>query len=199
MKKTIILIIISFTFYNNANSQITKDNWMVGGNASFLFNNANAGTYDTKTTTINLAPNIGYFFIDKFAGGLRLSFYNNHIKFGPPNNNFTTFRNYSIGPFVRYYFLPVDNPCNILTEISYQFGNEKTETTNSTSNTSTNIISFSAGPVIYFNSSVGIEFLLNYSSTGNSGYDTGNRSYKGRGDSFGVNIGLQIHLEKEKY
>ncbi|MGN6614669.1 MAG: hypothetical protein ACTHKC_06475 [Candidatus Nitrosocosmicus sp.] len=191
MKKTILLILISFTFYHG-NSQITKDNWLVGGNGSFLFNNTNTGTNDAKTTTINIAPDIGYFFIDKFAGGLRLSFYNNHIKFiGTTNNNFTTFSNYNIGPFVRYYFLPVDNPYNILTEISYQFGNEKIETTNSTGNTSTNIISFSAGPVNYFNSSVGIEFLLNYSSTGT----TGN---KGRANSIGLSIGLQIHLEKDE-
>lgn len=192
MKKIILLILIASAFYNHADSQITKGNWLVGGKGNFLFNNSNTGTNDAKTTTINLAPDIGYFFIDKFAGGIRLSFYNNHIKFiGTTNNNFTTFRNYSIGPFVRYYFLPVDNPYNILTEISYQFGNEKIETTNSTGNTSTNIISFSAGPVIYFNSSVGIEFLLDYSSTGTSGN-------KGRANSIGVGIGLQIHLEKDK-
>lgn len=128
--------------------------------------------------------------MDKFAGGARLSFYRNHIKYGP-SNNFSTFKNYSIGPFVRYYFLDVDRQYNILMEGSYQFGNNKVETNNSTSNNSTNTISFSTGPVIYFNSSAGIEFLLNYSSTGTSGF-------KGRGNSFGVSIGLQIHLEKDK-
>ena len=191
MKQFNLLILISFLFLNKSYSQITKDNWMVGGNASFLFNSSNAETNNTKTTTINLAPNIGYFFIDKFSGGLRLSFYNNHIKFGPPNNNFTTFTTYSIGPFVRYYFLPVDNPYNILSEISYQFGNEKIKTNNPpTSNYNSNIFTFSVGPVIYFNSSVGVEFLINYSNSGNN--------VNSRGNSLGIGIGLQVHLEKDK-
>jgi len=190
MKKTILLILISFIFYNNANSQITKNNWMVGGNGSFVFSKASSGGSNSKTVNLSLAPDIGYFFVDKFAGGVRLTFNRVHIKYRP-SNNFSTFKNYSIGPFVRYYLLDVDRQSNILIEGSYQFGNDKVETTNSTSNNSTNIISFSAGPVIYFNGSVGIEFLLNYSSTGTKGY-------KGRGDSFGVSIGLQIHLEKDK-
>jgi hypothetical protein len=190
MKKTILLFLIASTFYDHANCQITKGNWLVGGNASFAFSNAGPRDNSSKTTDLRLVPNIGYFFMNKFAGGVQLSFNREHIKYGA-SNNFSTFKNYSMGPFVRYYFLDVDGQYNILMEGSYQFGNDKVETTNSTSNNSTNIISFSAGPVIYFNSSIGIEFLLNYSSTGTSGYN-------GRGNSFGIGIGLQIHLEKDK-
>ena len=190
MKKTILLILIASTFYKHANCQITEGNWMVRGNASFVFSKA-SGDNNTKTANLSLAPNIGYFFMDKFAGGVRLTYNRDHIKYWQINTNFSTFENYSIGPFVRYYFLDVDKQYNILMEGSYQFGNDKVETTNYTSNNSTTIISFSAGPVIYFNSSVGIEFLLNYSSTGTIGY-------KGRGNSFGAGIGLQIHLEKDK-
>lgn len=192
MKKTILLFLITSIFYNHADSQITKGNWLVGGNASFSFSNSNVETNDVKTTTISVNPDIGYFFIDKFAGGLRLSFYNNHIKSGPPYNNFFTFANYSIGPFVRYYFLPVDNPYNIITEGSYQFGGDKTTSNNPSGNyNSNNSFTFSAGPVIYFNTSVGIEFLLSYKSFGNSGSNT-------RGSLFGAEIGLQIHLQKDK-
>jgi hypothetical protein len=190
MKKSILLILVTFLFFNKSNGQITRGNWMVGGNGSFVFSKASSGGSDSKTANLSLAPDIGYFFIDKFAGGVRLSFNRDHIKYGP-SDNFSTFKNYSIGPFVRYYLLNVDRQDNILIEGSYQFGDDKVKTNNSTSNSSTNIISFPAGPVIYFNSSVGIEFLLNYSSTGTTGF-------KGRGDSFGVSIGLQIHLEKNK-
>lgn len=191
MKKITILVVTVLLFCTKSNSQITKGNWMVGGNASFFFTNSNTGITDTKTTTINLAPNSGYFFIDKFAGGIRLSFYKNHIKFGQPNNNFNTFTTYRLGPFVRYYFLPVDKQYNIITEISYQLGNEKVEISNSSTTNNSNNFSFSAGPVIYFNSSVGIEFLLNYSSSGNN--ITSNRA-----TSFGIGIGLQVHLQKDK-
>ena len=192
MKKGTKLLSIILLFSIAAKSQITKGNWMIGGNANFSFSSINTETGITKTTTINLAPNIGYFFVDKFAGGIRLSVYKNHIKFGQPNNNSTTFSNYRIGPFVRYYFLPADKQYNILTEINYQFGNEKVETnTSSGTNIKSNVFSFSAGPVIYFNSSVGIEFLLNYSSSGNN-------INSSRGSSLGIGIGLQIHLENDK-
>ncbi len=192
MKKSVLLLIAACHTFNIVKSQITKGNWMIGGNANFSFTTFNTGTTDTKTTTINLAPNIGYFFVDKFAGGIRLSVYKSHIKFGPPNNNFTTFSNYRIGPFVRYYFLQVDKHYNILTEVSYLFGNEKVETNNSSpTNSNSNSFLFSAGPVIYFNNSVGIEFLLNYSSSGNN-------VNSNRGSSLGIGIGLQIHLEKDK-
>lgn len=191
MKKSILLIFVSLLILNKSYSQITRDNWMVGGDANFSFNNSNTGATETKTTTINVAPNIGYFFADKFAGGIRLSIYKNNIKFGPPDDNYTTFSYYNIGPFVRYYLLNVENRGNIVTEVSYQFGKEKSETSYSLSSYNSNKFSLSAGPVIYFNTSVGIEFLLNYSSLGN------NVNSK-RANSFGIGIGLQVHLQKEK-
>lgn len=192
MKKIILLLSISSFLQSEAKSQITKGNWMVGGNASFVFNNAYSGSTNTRTTTLNLAPDIGYFFIDKLAGGIKASFYNNHIQFGAPNDNYSTFTIYSIGPSVRYYLLPEDNMYNILGEISYLFSNQKIRTNiPPVSNTNLNNFSISAGPVIYFNSSVGLEFLLNYVSGGNS------FSSK-RSNSFGAGIGLQIHLERDK-
>jgi|SRR6185437_3497305 len=124
MKKAILLILVTLLFLNKSNGQITKDNWMVGGNASFAFSNAGPRDNGSKTTDLSLAPNIGYFFMDKFAGGIRLSFNRNHIKYGL-SNNFSTFKNYSIGSFVRYYFLNVDRQYNILMEGSYQFGKGK--------------------------------------------------------------------------
>jgi hypothetical protein len=192
MKKSFLLTLATYLFSINSNGQITKGNWIVGGNANFLYANSKTETSDTKTTTIGLTPNIGYFFVDKLAGGIRLSSYNNKVKFGPPNNNFTKFSNYSIGPFIRYYFLQVDKQYNIITEITYQFGKEKVETNNSSGvDISKNNFTFSAGPVIYFNSSVGIEFLLNYTSSGNN-------TNNSRSNSIGAGIGLQIHLQKEK-
>lgn len=191
MKKSTLIILVTFLLVNKSHGQITRDNWMVGGNASFIFTNSNIGSNVSKSTNLTLAPNIGYFFIDKFAGGVRLSFNRDHIKFGPTNNSFSTFTTYAVGPFIRYYFLDVDKQYNILLEGSYQFGNEKIETTNSKNNTSTSILSFSAGPVIYFNSSVGIEFLVNYSSTGINGDF-------GRSNLFGAGIGFQVHLQKDK-
>lgn len=177
MKKATLLIVVSYFVLNKSRSQITKDYWMVGGNANFSFNSASAGSTVTKTTTVNLTPNIGYFFIDKFAGGIRFSFYNNDIKFGSPNSNSTRFTTYGIGPYIRYYFLSVDKPYNILSEISYQFDKEKIETnSSSSSNNNSNSFSLSFGSVIYFNTSVGLEFLLNYTSSGNNANSNSNNA-----------------------
>ncbi len=82
MKKSILLFFIAFIFYNNADSQITKGNWLVGGNASFLFTNSNTGGINSKVNKIDIAPDIGYFFIDKFAAGVRLSYNRHYTKFG---------------------------------------------------------------------------------------------------------------------
>ena len=189
--KKVFFSLIAVCFLFTAKAQLTKSNWLVGGTGSFSFMSPNTVNGNTKTTIVNLAPNIGYFFIDKFASGIRLTFYDDHINYGQPNNNSITFSNYSIGPFIRYYFLPVDKQYNIITEGNYQFGNEKVQTSNSLTTSNSNSFSFAAGPVIYFNSSVGIEFLLNYTSSGN------NINSK-RGNSFKIGIGLQVHLEKDK-
>ena len=195
MKKFVLLILTASIYFNSAKSQITKGNWMIGGNASFSFSNNDNESYNTKLNEINLLPNAGYFFVDKFAVGLRLGYYRGETKvksnIGLPTNNFYKYSTYSIGPYIRYYFLKSEKPYNILIEGSYQYGRSKNET-NPASNSisSTNIFSFSAGPVLYFNSSVGLEFLLNYSTIASS---SNNKSYK-----LGIGIGLQIHLEKEK-
>jgi len=187
----IMLFLITFIFFNNAKSQLTKGNWMLGGNANFSYASANADNNSSKTSTINLTPDIGYFIIDKLSGGIRSGFYKNIIKYGQPNYNSSKFSYYTVGPFVRYYLLSVEKLYNILTEVSYEFGAEKVEINGSgNQSTPSNKFSFTVGPVIYFNSSVGIEFLLNYTSLGNNGS-------KSRANSFGAGIGLQIHLQKD--
>lgn len=196
MKKSIQLLNILLLFSIVAKSQITKGNWMIGGNASFSFSGSDYGTYNTRVNGISLSPNVGYFFIDKLAGGLRLGYYRNNSKFknvpGLPSVNFNKTTVYTFGPYIRYYFLPEEKSYNILVEGSYQFGTTKTETeVSSNPAISTNNFSIAAGPVIYFNSSVGIEFLLNYSTTNTNNSIT--KSYK-----LGIGIGLQIHLQKDK-
>lgn len=195
MKKSLLLLTVACISFNIVKSQITKGNWMIGGNANFSFSNNDNESYNTKLNEINLLPNAGYFFVDKFAVGLRLGYYRGETKvksnIGLPTNNFYKYSTYSIGPYIRYYFLTSEKPYNILIEGNYQYGRSKNET-NLASNpsSSTNKFSFSAGPVLYFNSSIGLEFLLNYSAIASSSND---KSYK-----LGIGIGLQIHLEKDK-
>ncbi len=184
MKKTILLILIASAFFNHANCQITKGNWMVGGNVSFSnLQNSSTASAQFKQTNYEINPLIGYFLEDRFAIGLSPSF--THSIVNPGNTNTVL----SIGPFVRYYFLNTENIFNLFAESSYTYGsiNGKGQGKGQHLNT----FSFSGGPVIYFNSSVGLEFIVAYSSTKVVGFSGNNSKLK-------LGIGFQIHLERDK-
>lgn len=181
--KTFKIIIASVLLFSvTTNAQITKGNWMVGGNASYSSSNAvdANGNKFGKSMTIQIAPNLGYFFIDKLVGGAQLNF--NYGK--PSGGNSST--SYGISPFLRYYFLKPEKRVNILAEASFGYGITKPQ--NDKSNFGRGYV-FKAGPVIYFNSSVGLELTANYNS---SYLQQTNNNY----NNFTIGFGLQIHLEK---
>lgn len=99
----------------------------------------------------------------------------------------TNVQRYWIGPFGRYYFLQPNKQVNILADISYQYG-----FFGGISEGKLNTFSAMVGPVVYFNSSVGIEFLLGYSSSLEDVEGFQKETRKG----FQIGIGFQIHLEK---
>jgi hypothetical protein len=73
-----------------------------------------------------------------------------------------------IAPFARYYFLPAAQKVNIFADASYGFGSTGTEDKASLSG-----FAFAAGPAIFL---------------------TPNTALDDRRNSFGVNIGFQVHL-----
>ena len=196
MKKS-ILILTSIFIFCNTYSQVTKYNWLLGGDGAFSYTNNNSNINASfKTTNFYLAPNIGYFIWDKVCGGLKFSINTFKIKY-PPNqsNGFVSYSTltqfYGIGPFARYYFLDNGKVANIFLETSYQYNLRKDVLPNSTTHQPANIFAFNAGPVIYLNSSVGIELTIGYSSLK---YDNAT----GRNNSILANIGLQFYLEKNE-
>jgi hypothetical protein len=195
MKKSILLTIAVTVIFFDAQSQITKGNWMVGGNASYTHTNNDISTLAKyKNTTFSVAPNIGYFVWDKFCTGVKLSisFWKNDY---PANSGGTisySTKNqfYNLGPFVRYYFLQTDKRANLFVEGIYQHQLRKDISPSANSKQAANIYAINAGPVFYFNSSVGIELTIGYSSLKYNGTS-------GSNGTFQTNIGLQIHLEKD--
>ena len=188
MKTLTLFFFIVFTTLT-ANAQITKGNWMVGGSAYFgsvkSESSGNGFNSDSKASGLGIAPNLGYFIKDKFVIGVSPTF--NFSNPGGPNNNGTSF---GIGPFIRYYFLKPENKVNLLAQARYGFSKAKSQ---SSSGSNTNGYDFKAGPVIYFNSSVGLEFTLDYSYSRNKSNNSDNVSiYK----NINLGIGFQIHLEK---
>jgi hypothetical protein len=182
MKKTILLFLIFFTFYNNANSQITKGNWMIGGAASFKSSVYGHGAASSKQTIVQLSGDVGYFVIDKFAAGLKPGYSRTET-----NNPHIVVNTYEIGPFLRYYFLPEDAPVNIFPQLSYQYGWMKT---NQGVKQNSNDFSGILGCAVFFNTSVALEFTLGYSH-----YLYNNNT--GKVNNVIAGIGFHFHLEKE--
>jgi hypothetical protein len=199
--KKLLLFILSPFILKLSSAQITKHNWLVGGTGLFSSTTfySRAGGIGERQTQINISPNIGYFLADKFAAGLRLGYSNNRYKqLNTPNYNLSKYITYSVGPFLRYYFLPTDKQFNLLVDGSYQYGNERGGGVVSTGSDPVDFdltkyqkhtFSFAAGPIIYFNSSVGLEFLAAYTTSKYA-------NITGRNNTFQFGIGLQVHLEK---
>lgn len=187
--KKIYLLALSILFINcTANCQITKGNWLAGGNATFTHDKATFSTAgnpgDIIGTNIDISPRFGYFVTDRFAIGL----YGNYSWASSKSNNIkSSYSNYGIGPFIRYYFLSSENRINLLAEANGSYN----EQANSSITAKSSFISYSAlaGPVIFLNPSVGLEFLLGY-----KGYKETNA--EGNGVKF--SIGIQYHLERDK-
>ncbi|MFG6685084.1 hypothetical protein ACGK9U_00770 [Mariniflexile sp. HNIBRBA6329] len=180
MKTLTLFFLIVFTTVLTVNAQITEGNWMVGGDASF-YNSKIKGENEESlgsSNGIRLYPNIGYFFIDQFAGGLNANF-----NYGKPSGGLSNV-GFGLGPFVRYYFLNPEKRINVFADANYNYYYSKTKGF-PVSNGSN--YRFKAGPVIYFNSSVGLELTLDYSSTKFDTYTS---------NDFRFALGLQIHLEK---
>lgn len=193
MKFGLICISI-FTFSLSTTAQLTKDNWLVGGAGNFL---SSKNTYVSSTLSsttdviyLNISSDIGYFIMDKLAAGLKVSYskIKENVRISGLNNNSNRFE---FGPFARYYFLNADKQYNIITDVSYQYGLYWFTPTKGDIHT----FSASGGPVIFFNSSVGLEFLLGY-------YDRKeiirgeNSDIINQKKGFQMSIGFQIHLEK---
>lgn len=185
MKTIKILISLTLFLTTPSYSQINKGNWMVGGNASFN-NNSNSlnDGPNVKSSTFLVNPNIGYFLFDKFTTGIKTGLIIYLRKDSPSETG------YNFGPYLRYYFLKQDKVLNLFLEGNYNYGRY-----NTTNSAVTNSYGFTAGPVIFLNSSVAIELGLNYSKLV-SKQDIG-FIQKNEQSNFSVLIGLQIHLEKQ--
>ena len=76
--KTIKLIFTLTLFsFLTSNAQITKGNWMVGGNGSYSNKESYTNNFNSsklKTSEIDLKANIGYLFVDNLQAGIILNY-----------------------------------------------------------------------------------------------------------------------------
>jgi hypothetical protein len=176
-------------------AQLAKSTFLLGGTTSYL-----SGSYTTasglqkhKTSTLLLSPEAGYFILPKLVAGLRLQFSDDRDKTvenngygGLPSDRTTSL---NIAPFVRYYLLNQNNKLiNCFVEGSYGFG--KIKIYNPLIENSTHIFYIVAGPEIYFNSTVGIEFTIGY-------YKSYTTDFNVTTIGLQASIGFQIHLGRD--
>jgi len=175
--KHIIIVVFMLLDLNSLQAQITKRNWLVGGEGNFSTSKSkfSNGNESDRASQFVISPNIGYFFADKFAGGLKGIIGFTKLEGESINTGF------NIGPFLRYYFLDIENRTNLFSEVSYAHGDSGT-------GLSSNSYSIKAGPSIFLNSSVAVEIALAYNYAKNSSGTSNNQIIAG--------VGLQIHLEK---
>jgi hypothetical protein len=195
MKTTLIALLFTITL-TSAHAQLTKKNWLVGGDGSFYSYNENYNApttnFTAKYTNISIVASVGYFLVDKVTLGLRPTF--SSFKGEVTNGGKTNSYQLAVGPFARYYFLQADRPFNLLADISYQFGinkylgalHEKGKF---------NAFSLMAGPEIFFNTTAGIEVLLGYTQRITS-IENSPGEFNSNKKGFQVSIGFQLHLEK---
>ena len=181
-------LVIFSIFSLSSFSQISKDWWLLGGDASFSYSQSR----EFKIYNLQLSPAAGYFLANNLAGGLRL------------NNGFETFHYssggkerqtvISVAPFLRYYFLPVEKKVNLFADAAYGFvwGTERNFSTPQPYNYRYSTVSFMAGPAIFLNHHTALEVTLSYVHSTRGAIDTTATN------TLQLGIGFQIHIGKSK-
>lgn len=182
LKKLFLMTLLGLAWSSFA--QIEKGYWMVGGSGSYRsteYVNDNP-TLSSDYTILRLAPNIGYFFADKLAGGLNGTFYYNPIGGGAYNIG------YGIGPFARYYFRANQKLINVFVQANYLYYVDNNYSAGGRAQFNSNSYGLKAGPVIYFNDGVALELAFEYVRN--------NINNTVKATDLGITIGFQIHLKK---
>lgn len=175
--KLFICSILLLLFSNNISfSQINKGDWLIGGIINLTSQTTRNEEFSSTSTIFNSKADVGYFLIDQLAFGIKPGFYL-YKDYSQLNIKY-----FDLGIFSRYYFLKSNSLYNIIIQPEYfrSFGD---------GGATKNTYSLLAGPVIYFNERIGLEFNIGYSI----------QNVKGNIAKFYTlqsGIGLQIHLTK---
>jgi len=197
MKNILVLVILVIMSGPDSFAQLAKGTFLVSGSAGFTSGNYNSVLDAKKHNTSNLllSPAGGYFILSKLVAGFRLQYSDNQNKAidisgsGTSSNSHTS--NLNIGPFARYYLLNQSNKlANVFIEGSYGFGTLKVK--NPSQEYSSHIFSILAGPEIYFNSNIGLEFTIGYYKSNNSDFNVTTTGIQ-------AGLGFQIHLGRDNY
>jgi Outer membrane protein beta-barrel domain len=186
MKKAIILLTFSI-FAMTAMAQVTpilhiqRGNFVIGSRVGFsaakssIEVNSDAGSIKGdggSSFQFNLAPGIGYFFVDNLVLGIGMDWLKTESKTGvdvsgagaPPQK--ASNNNVLFGPFLRY-FIPAGDDTALFLGTSLGFGNSNNEFTGSDNvtqsiNTSLFVLGVGPGITIFNKNGFALEALVKY-------------------------------------
>ena len=177
MKKMILLLLVIIVS-NQVTAQIKKGQWLVGGNVNWTTSFNSYG----DSTVIKIMPDVGYFFLDKLAGGLKI----NHTIVITSHDSSNSQSYFGFSPFLRYYILPAANTINVFAEVAYGWGGFNYNDFDVISHQ----WSVSVGAAFFLNRHVALEAAFNYSNT------TEKFKINGNPKTLGLNFGFQVYLGK---
>lgn len=171
MKKVSSVLIALFLFSGWLSAQISKDDWMAGGNLRINTAKNNA--------QFEFSPSLGYFLLDGLAMGARLSY--QMEKLGSNSVSGLGF-----GPFARYYF--GSEKFFPFFEGAFDLSNRKYKTGTVTTTEQAFSVFGGGGLAIFLNENVALEGMLGYR----------NSRVKNQTGSGGLNlrIGFQVYLNR---
>jgi hypothetical protein len=179
MKKVLFSLAIVTIASLTANAQTDQGTWLLGGSASF--SSTSVSGESGSATSISIAPNIGYFFADNFAAGATVAFGSQSFTGEPSSSAF------AIGPFARYYFLPIGANAKLFGDAGIAFGS--TSAGGGAPSESATQWHIKAGPAFFLNEHTALEATVGYGSS-----SSGSGDAKETDNTFQIAVGFQIHF-----
>jgi hypothetical protein len=182
----LLLTLGLFAVAANAQTQIEKGKFIIGGNGSLGFTSFGeqevaGNTVDNSGSSVfNFGVNAGYFFINNLAAGLLLDFSSTSPDEGDDESLL------GVGPFVRYY-IPVAETFAFYPQASFQFvsGSEGDTDLSGTE------LGVGVGGAVFLGESVSLDLFLGYNLT-TVDRETSGGDVEFSQNNFGANVGFNI-------
>lgn len=193
--KTFPIFLFFLAITGSAFPQISKGHFLLGGNLRFESVKANYyPNSESQSTNFFLSPNVGYFFFNKLAGGLRVDFSSYKSNSSQVESKQTTT---GISPFLRYYFLPTASKINAFLDAGYLQTRKKYQFFSDPAyREKWNGYQVFAGPAFFLSDEVALEFTLGLRHTRRSDQFAFMSWEKSTTVSSG--LGLQVHFGGRK-
>lgn len=186
--KEIILFALAICIFHVSSAQISKGNWLLGGNLAYMHVKPKENAVGINSSSeVDAAVNAGYFIVNKLVAGVRLN--TNYSKFKFFNSDSSTHslvqQSVGFGPLLRYYVLSPEKKVNVFGDAGFLYSLDFNKARRPYGNSWTS--SLGAGAIVFLNQMLGVEGLLSF----NRHVYVGSNSHV---NSLQFKVGLQAYL-----